>query len=536
MCRPRRGHVVEVKGEKEAAAPFPRRAPVHSKAAYSSSHSQGGNGTMMSRLVCRSSHDVINHVQPDLDNKHMNCATLHSKHGAIVDVSVPHVREAEAGASDVDVHELECRLRNAGLEERRRSSKKRNIFLYDEASVTSSGVSSSLSTSANVDTFITSTPSTSEMQDVILNANPAFDTNMHGVGDARTCLDDLRASIAQKKLLANPSPRVSNAENGGSLDGMSDEMGFCSSPSSMSSENVKFANSHSPRCSISPSALVQRSNFERLAKHADMAVSRRLHLIEDGEYSQLTMKQSKRDGGVPPREFGEIACEHRTGPRRAARRSDMGTRKETADVVHHGNVKRTVNRSSGCSAVGDGRVLNRFDGGSAQGSAQPQEANMKQPYPVRQGGLSLGCNEEGTEQDLHIISSSSCEIQVLSDHTHDNLSDNGHKRPALSAMHGGRPMLPSEHQSRRVESRASEEGSRIAREVMGNDNAVAMVKTSYDPRHDFKESMREMVAAKALRTPSQLQQLLQCYLSLNAPHYHPTIVKAFHELCSQLFN
>ncbi|KAH7422538.1 hypothetical protein KP509_12G013300 [Ceratopteris richardii] len=63
-----------------------------------------------------------------------------------------------------------------------------------------------------------------------------------------------------------------------------------------------------------------------------------------------------------------------------------------------------------------------------------------------------------------------------------------------------------------------------------------MVKTSYDPRHDFKESMREMVAAKALRTPSQLQQLLQCYLSLNAPHYHPTIVKAFHELCSQLFN
>lgn len=66
-------------------------------------------------------------------------------------------------------------------------------------------------------------------------------------------------------------------------------------------------------------------------------------------------------------------------------------------------------------------------------------------------------------------------------------------------------------------------------------NSVAMVKSSYDPQQDFKESMVEMVLAKQLNTSEDLQQLLECYLSLNSEEYHDIIVQVFHEVWSDLF-
>jgi uncharacterized protein (TIGR01568 family) len=64
--------------------------------------------------------------------------------------------------------------------------------------------------------------------------------------------------------------------------------------------------------------------------------------------------------------------------------------------------------------------------------------------------------------------------------------------------------------------------------------AMAMVKSSYNPHRDFKESMLEMVMAQGLGGRCQLQQLLHYYLSLNSDDFHPTIVNVFNELCCEL--
>ncbi|MCO5572189.1 hypothetical protein L7F22_025940 [Adiantum nelumboides] len=65
--------------------------------------------------------------------------------------------------------------------------------------------------------------------------------------------------------------------------------------------------------------------------------------------------------------------------------------------------------------------------------------------------------------------------------------------------------------------------------------SFAMVKCSNNPSQDFKESMMEMVLHKKLQESLDLVELLQCYLSLNAPCYHDIIVKAFIDLWSDHF-
>jgi uncharacterized protein (TIGR01568 family) len=64
---------------------------------------------------------------------------------------------------------------------------------------------------------------------------------------------------------------------------------------------------------------------------------------------------------------------------------------------------------------------------------------------------------------------------------------------------------------------------------------TALVKSSYDPRQDFKESMKEMMRARNLETAAQIVGLLCCYLALNSAPNHRTIVDAFNEVWCELF-
>ncbi|CAN6219943.1 unnamed protein product [Urochloa humidicola] len=58
--------------------------------------------------------------------------------------------------------------------------------------------------------------------------------------------------------------------------------------------------------------------------------------------------------------------------------------------------------------------------------------------------------------------------------------------------------------------------------------SVVVVKESAEPEKDFLESMAEMIAANGgVRSPRGLEDLLACYLALNAPDHHRAIVAAF---------
>ncbi|KAL0733348.1 hypothetical protein Bca4012_009558 [Brassica carinata] len=65
---------------------------------------------------------------------------------------------------------------------------------------------------------------------------------------------------------------------------------------------------------------------------------------------------------------------------------------------------------------------------------------------------------------------------------------------------------------------------------------VAVVKRSEDPYEDFKGSMMEMIVEKNMSEMAELEQLLSCFLTLNAKRHHRAIVNAFSEVWVTLFS
>lgn len=65
-------------------------------------------------------------------------------------------------------------------------------------------------------------------------------------------------------------------------------------------------------------------------------------------------------------------------------------------------------------------------------------------------------------------------------------------------------------------------------------DSFAVVKSSYDPHRDFRDSMVEMILENNIRCSTDLQKLLRCYLSLNSDEYHNTIIKVFEQVWSDL--
>ncbi|KAF2304872.1 hypothetical protein GH714_039226 [Hevea brasiliensis] len=61
--------------------------------------------------------------------------------------------------------------------------------------------------------------------------------------------------------------------------------------------------------------------------------------------------------------------------------------------------------------------------------------------------------------------------------------------------------------------------------------SFAVVKSSSDPYNDFRTSMVEMIVEKKMFAAKDLEQLLQCFLSLNSYHHHRIIMEVFTEIC-----
>ncbi|PIN24146.1 hypothetical protein CDL12_03139 [Handroanthus impetiginosus] len=66
--------------------------------------------------------------------------------------------------------------------------------------------------------------------------------------------------------------------------------------------------------------------------------------------------------------------------------------------------------------------------------------------------------------------------------------------------------------------------------------SFAIVKRSDDPYEDFKNSMMDMILEKQMFDRKDLEQLLQCFLSLNSRNYHGIIVEVFSEIWEAIFS
>ena len=86
-------------------------------------------------------------------------------------------------------------------------------------------------------------------------------------------------------------------------------------------------------------------------------------------------------------------------------------------------------------------------------------------------------------------------------------------------------------------SRAVERREAIGSETTSSAReSVAVVKNSEDPYEDFKRSMLEMIMEKQMFEATDLEELLQCFLTLNSRQYHGLIVEAFSEIWEILFS
>lgn len=66
--------------------------------------------------------------------------------------------------------------------------------------------------------------------------------------------------------------------------------------------------------------------------------------------------------------------------------------------------------------------------------------------------------------------------------------------------------------------------------------SLAVVKSSFDPQRDFRESMVEMIVENNMRESKDLEDLLACYLTLNSDEYHDLIIKVFKQIWFELSN
>ncbi|KAK1417323.1 hypothetical protein QVD17_26450 [Tagetes erecta] len=67
-------------------------------------------------------------------------------------------------------------------------------------------------------------------------------------------------------------------------------------------------------------------------------------------------------------------------------------------------------------------------------------------------------------------------------------------------------------------------------------DSVAVVKKSSDPHEDFRVSMLEMIVERQILGVKDLENLLQCFLSLNSEEHHEIICEVFTEIWDTLFS
>ena len=69
----------------------------------------------------------------------------------------------------------------------------------------------------------------------------------------------------------------------------------------------------------------------------------------------------------------------------------------------------------------------------------------------------------------------------------------------------------------------------------GLEGSVAVVKQSDDPLADFRWSMLQMIVENGIVAGEDLREMLRRFLTLNAPHHHDAILRAFAEIWDDVF-
>ncbi|KAL8044862.1 hypothetical protein ABFX02_08G074000 [Erythranthe guttata] len=125
--------------------------------------------------------------------------------------------------------------------------------------------------------------------------------------------------------------------------------------------------------------------------------------------------------------------------------------------------------------------------------------------------------------------------------TTDTTSSNSHKiknkRRVISSKRGAVSWPPPPSEEVEIPARLSMLKKLIPCAIDGKvKESFAVVKRSENPYEDFKNSMMDMITEKQMFDHRDLEQLLQCFLSLNSGNYHGIIVQVFSDIWNDIFS
>ncbi|KAJ4895391.1 Transcription repressor OFP4 [Raphanus sativus] len=109
-----------------------------------------------------------------------------------------------------------------------------------------------------------------------------------------------------------------------------------------------------------------------------------------------------------------------------------------------------------------------------------------------------------------------------------------HQRTSGRRSASNSPRIKIKVSSPRVQVSARRSKSRSqSKQVL---ESFAVIKSSLDPKKDFRESMVEMIEENNIRASQDFRELLACYLSLNPKEYHDLILKVFVQVWLEVIN
>ncbi|VAI59485.1 unnamed protein product [Triticum turgidum subsp. durum] len=109
-----------------------------------------------------------------------------------------------------------------------------------------------------------------------------------------------------------------------------------------------------------------------------------------------------------------------------------------------------------------------------------------------------------------------------------------HKKATMKSGVKGGDVTTGGAKDRRVGD-SVEPGTVDACVEVGLDGSVAVVKQSEDPLSDFRQSMVQMIVENGIIAGEELRQMLRRFLTLNAPHHHDVILRAFAEIWDAVY-
>ncbi|KAK4797319.1 hypothetical protein SAY86_029645 [Trapa natans] len=94
--------------------------------------------------------------------------------------------------------------------------------------------------------------------------------------------------------------------------------------------------------------------------------------------------------------------------------------------------------------------------------------------------------------------------------------------------------LPEPARRTRAGTAASGSSSSVSKRKLSG--SLAVVKSSFDPQRDFRDSVVKMIVELNIKATKDLEELLACYLSLNSEEYHDLIIQVFKQIWFDLSN